>query len=145
MLEIPPLTWRLFGANIPVGGGGYFRLLPRFLLNFALEQYRRHCRPCVGMLYFHPWEFDPQQERLPLGRACRFRTYVGLFRSRERLLTLLRKYRYVRAVDMVDRIDLAALPHFSLLPGVGTSPAGLENNPAIPPLQGDVNKNLQPA
>ena len=30
------------------------------------------------MLYFHPWEFDPDQPRLPLKALSRFRTYVGL-------------------------------------------------------------------
>ena len=37
------------------------------------------------MLYFHPWEFDPEQQRLPLSRLNRFRTYVGIHRSRARL------------------------------------------------------------
>jgi polysaccharide deacetylase family protein (PEP-CTERM system associated) len=85
--ELPPATWRVLGQNIPVGGGGYFRLFPRALLRRALAQIQE-----LGavMLYFHPWEFDPRQERLPLPHLRRYRTYVGLYRSAARLDGLIR-------------------------------------------------------
>jgi polysaccharide deacetylase family protein (PEP-CTERM system associated) len=102
ILEIPPATLRLGGVNLPVGGGGYFRLLPLFLLHWAIRQTRQTCDPPVVMLYFHPWEFDSEQQRLPLKRLRRFRTYVGLNRSRRRLVRLLNEYRFSRAVDVVD-------------------------------------------
>jgi polysaccharide deacetylase family protein (PEP-CTERM system associated) len=57
ILEIPPATLRLLGVNLPVGGGGYFRLLPLFFLHWAIGQTRRTGEPPVVMLYFHPWEF----------------------------------------------------------------------------------------
>ena len=82
LLELPPATLRVLGTNIPVGGGGYFRLLPLFLMRKALEQVKQTCEPPVSVLYFHPWEFDPRQRRLPLGRLSAFRTYVGIARSR---------------------------------------------------------------
>ena len=63
LLEIPPTTLRLSGVNVPVGGGGYFRLLPLLVMEWAFAQVRRRCRPPVAMLYFHPWEFDPDQPR----------------------------------------------------------------------------------
>jgi polysaccharide deacetylase family protein (PEP-CTERM system associated) len=66
LLEIPPATWRLLGVNVPVGGGGYFRLLPLWVLERALEQLGRQGRPAVTALYVHPWEFDPDQRRLLL-------------------------------------------------------------------------------
>jgi polysaccharide deacetylase family protein (PEP-CTERM system associated) len=85
ILEIPPATLSLLGVNLPVGGGGYFRLLPLFFLHWAIRQTRLTSKPPVVMLYFHPWEFDPQQQRLPLTGLRRFRTYVGMNRSRRRL------------------------------------------------------------
>ncbi len=105
LLEIPPLTWRLLGANLPVGGGGYFRLFPLAVMRRGLAQTLRQGQPPVAMLYFHPWEFDPDQDRLPLSRLSRFRTYVGLTRSRGRLLKLLELHRFVRAVDVVDSLS----------------------------------------
>jgi polysaccharide deacetylase family protein (PEP-CTERM system associated) len=119
ILEIPPATWRVLGANVPTGGGGYFRLFPLWLLERTLRQVARKCRPSVAMLYFHPWEFDPGQERLPLGHLSRFRTYVGLKRTRGRLQTLLARHRFVRAVDVAKQLDHQrhALPSFSLMVG----------------------------
>jgi polysaccharide deacetylase family protein (PEP-CTERM system associated) len=105
ILEIPPATLRLFGVNLPVGGGGYFRLLPLVFLHWAIRQTRRTCDPPVVMLYFHPWEFDPRQQRLPLKRLSHFRTYVGLSRSQRRLASLLDGYRFSRAVDVVNFLD----------------------------------------
>ena len=76
---------RLLRTNFPVGGGGYFQaLLPLFFMRYALRQLRGST-PAVAMLYFHPWEFDPDQARLPLRRLSSFRTYVGLGNSREKL------------------------------------------------------------
>lgn len=105
ILELPPATLRLGGVNAPIGGGGYFRLLPLFLMEWALAQVRRDVRPSVAMLYFHPWEFDPGQPRLPLRSVSRFRTYVGITRSQARLLSLLSRYRFARAVDIATRLD----------------------------------------
>jgi polysaccharide deacetylase family protein (PEP-CTERM system associated) len=117
LLELPPATLRLGGWNLPVGGGGYFRLLPSFLLGLALRQVRLQGRPPVAMLYFHPWEFDPGQPRLPMRWLNRFRTYVGLRRAGPRLQALLSRHRFVRAIDVVRRLetDSASLPTFRLL------------------------------
>jgi polysaccharide deacetylase family protein (PEP-CTERM system associated) len=116
VLELPPATLRLGGVNLPVGGGGYFRLLPLFLLEWSLRQVRRGGRPPVAVLYFHPWEFDPGQPRLPLGPLNRFRTYVGLGRARPRLEALLGRHRFARAIDVVRQLEKEAtpLPTFSL-------------------------------
>jgi polysaccharide deacetylase family protein (PEP-CTERM system associated) len=115
LLEIPPATLQLLGANLPVGGGGYFRLLPLFLMERAFEQVEGTCHPPVAMLYFHPWEFDPRQLRLPLGRLRRFRTYVGIYRSQARLASLLARrprHLFARAVDVARELDIASLPRF---------------------------------
>lgn len=101
ILELPPATLRFGGSNVPVGGGGSFRLLPLFVMERALVQLRRTVEPNVAMLYFHPWEFDPGQPRLPLGRLSRFRTYAGTSRSQGRLRRLLSRHCFARAVDVV--------------------------------------------
>jgi polysaccharide deacetylase family protein (PEP-CTERM system associated) len=100
ILELPPATLRVARANVPMGGGGYFRLFPLWLTERALRQTAADCRPPVAMLYFHPWEFDPGQIRLPLRGLNRFRTYVGLARTRGRLARLLARYRFSRAADV---------------------------------------------
>lgn len=120
ILELPPALLRVLGAHVPAGGGGYFRLLPLLVLERALRQVRRDCRPAVAMLYFHPWEFDPTQPRLPLRRLSKFRTYVGLRRSRGRLATLLDRHRFTPAAEVARALDRSALPSFTLAAEAGT-------------------------
>jgi polysaccharide deacetylase family protein (PEP-CTERM system associated) len=121
LLELPPVTLRFLGTNVPMGGGGYFRLFPLFLTTWAVRQTLRDTSPPVAMLYFHPWEFDPEQARLPLGRLNRFRTYVGLERSRSRLTTLLGQFQFTRAIDLVERLQQHELPCYDLSAGRGAN------------------------
>lgn len=117
MLELPPATLRVGGVNVPAGGGGYFRLFPPGVMEGAVAQALRRNRPAVAMLYFHPWEFDPELPRLPLRGVGRFRTYVGIPRNRGRLESLLdRPRRYARAVDVAHRLHARpdSLPAFDL-------------------------------
>jgi polysaccharide deacetylase family protein (PEP-CTERM system associated) len=116
LLEIPPLTLRLPRLNLPVGGGGYFRLLPVRLVEWALRQVSRSCQPAVAMLYFHPWEFDPEQPRLPLRGLNRFRTYVGLASNPRRFTAFLDRHAFTRASDVMDELSPRqdTLCHFGL-------------------------------
>ncbi len=122
ILEIPPATVRLGGVNFPVGGGGYFRLLPGPMFRSALTLARRDPKAGATMLYFHPWEFDPDQPRLPLQRVSRFRTYVGIRQSRSRLERLMTGRRFMRAVDLATRLHdrRDELPRFRPGHGPGT-------------------------
>jgi Domain of unknown function (DUF3473) len=116
MLELPPATLRVGSFRLPVGGGGYFRLFPKRLLHAGIAQTIRECVPPVGVLYFHPWEFDPDQPRLPISLLRRLRTYAGIRRSRPRLTDLLSRYRFGRAIDIAERLSrtLERLPTFRL-------------------------------
>ncbi len=92
ILEIPPLTFRFAGMNWPVGGGGYLRLFPKILVAAGLSQAERRQQP--GMLYLHPWEFDPDQPRLPMSHFSRFRHRVGLRKTERKFKSLLRHYAF---------------------------------------------------
>ena len=67
--ELPVAVWR----KIPVGGGAYWRVLPQWLLQNALDDLRR--RTAYPVLYFHPYEFDPEplQAALPRSPSARQR------------------------------------------------------------------------
>ncbi len=117
ILELPPTTWRMFGQNVPVAGGGYFRLFPLAFMRAGVNQLARGAHP-LGMLYFHPWEFDPDQPKLPLKKLSRWRTYVGIGKSVSRLGKLLQRYRgrFVRAIDVVEKLEPIAeeLPSYRM-------------------------------
>lgn len=90
ILEVPPLTWHVVGRNLAVAGGGYFRLLPLTLMKRGLHQAAIEHRPAI--LYFHPWEFDPDMPKLPLGVTGRLRTYTGLKTAAVKLERILREF-----------------------------------------------------
>jgi polysaccharide deacetylase family protein (PEP-CTERM system associated) len=100
LIEIPVTTTRLLGRNLPAGGGGYFRLAPYVLSRWALRRVNgTDRRPAI--FYFHPWEIDPGQPRVPgTSMKTRFRHYVNLDRTEARLECLLRDFRWGR-VDEV--------------------------------------------
>jgi polysaccharide deacetylase family protein (PEP-CTERM system associated) len=91
LLEVPPLTWRVMGKNLAVAGGGYFRLLPLALMKRGLKQAAAQGRPAI--LYFHPWEFDPDMPRMSLSPAGMLRTYTGLRSSAAKLEKIITGFR----------------------------------------------------
>ena len=92
LVEFPPLTLALFGRRLPVGGGGYLRLLPLALLCRGLRQQAEQALP--GCVYLHPWEVDPDQPRRGLRGLRGFRHYVGLRRTLRKLDVLLQRFRF---------------------------------------------------
>jgi len=100
LVEVPLTTMRLFGRNWPAGGGGYFRLMPYPLSRWLLRRVNRvDQQPAI--FYFHPWEIDPGQPRVPgIDARTRFRHYVNLHRTEKRLRKLLFDFEWGR-VDQV--------------------------------------------
>ncbi|MGB5102809.1 MAG: XrtA system polysaccharide deacetylase [Steroidobacteraceae bacterium] len=96
ILEIPVTTVRLAGRNLPCGGGGYFRLLPYPAFRWALQRVNDLDRQS-GLFYFHPWEVDPGQPRVPGAPVkSRFRHYLNLDSMYGRLERLLADFRWGR-------------------------------------------------
>ena len=59
LCELPISTVSLLGQNLPVGGGGYFRLLPYPLIREAIRAINRQGQPAV--FYLHPYELDAEE------------------------------------------------------------------------------------
>jgi len=106
LLEMPPTTVLLGGRNLPAAGGGYFRLLPYPVSRWLIGRVNRlEQRP--AMFYFHPWEVDPAQPRVPgAPLKSRFRHYVNLNRMEAKLDRLCADFRWGRA-DHVYAAELA--------------------------------------
>ena len=112
LLEIPMTTAAVLGRNLPAGGGGFFRLLP-YAVSRALIRRVNQADGRPGIFYFHPWEIDPDQPRVPgTGVKTRFRHYVNLHRTEPRLRRLLRDFRWRRMDEIFLAPDTAgALGH----------------------------------
>ena len=96
LLELPITTVRFFQKNFPAGGGGFFRLFPYQLSRWLLERVNQQDRQS-GIFYFHPWEIDPGQPRQhQINLKTRFRHYVNLDRTENRLKALTRDFQWGR-------------------------------------------------
>ncbi|MBK7277574.1 MAG: DUF3473 domain-containing protein [Betaproteobacteria bacterium] len=109
MLEVPVTTLRLLSRNLPSSGGGYFRLLPYALSRWMIGRVNRQDRE-AAVFYFHPWELDTGQPRIPgIGAKTRFRHYVNIPRMERRLGALLRDFRWGRMDDIfLRRVEVSA-------------------------------------
>jgi polysaccharide deacetylase family protein (PEP-CTERM system associated) len=99
-LEIPITSFKIGKANLPCGGGGFFRLLPYWWSTYQLRKIgSANVGPC--MFYFHPWEIDPDQPRIQNAPfVSRFRHYTNLNSMQHRLHRLLRDFSWQR-IDQV--------------------------------------------
>ncbi len=114
VVELPITTLEILGRNWPCGGGGYFRLFPYPYFRWGMRYVNtREQNPCV--FYFHPWEIDTEQPRVPgVKLRNRVRHYLNLGAMRRKLDALLQDFRF-------DRMDRIFLPdsHLSEYPVVG--------------------------
>lgn len=116
LIEVPASTLRIGRLNLPVGGGGYFRILPYEWTRWGIERINSmDRRPAV--FYFHPWEIDPEQPRLHGGLLSRFRHYRNLSETEPRLHRLLRDFRFgtMKAV-MLPEADRREVPDALTVP-----------------------------
>ena len=59
ILEVPVAIWPVAGLRVPVAGGGYFRALPRPVLERGIRAVVDSGRPAI--MYCHPYEFSPRE------------------------------------------------------------------------------------
>ena len=105
--EFPLTTLRLMNVDLPISGGGYFRLYPYAFTRYGLRTVnKRDNRPFV--FYCHPWEFDPEQPRVKAALVNRWRHYQNMGKSLSRLDKLLGDFKFGTVADVLDNVSL---PH----------------------------------
>lgn len=100
LIEFPIATTRVLGVNLPIGGGGYFRLLPMALTRAGIRRVNARERQPV-LFYFHPWELDPHQPRPAMPWRNRIRHYIGMAREEKKLARLFRDIRFTAIRDVL--------------------------------------------
>jgi polysaccharide deacetylase family protein (PEP-CTERM system associated) len=103
ILELPISTWRIGDLNLPFGGGGYLRILPLAYTRLAFRRLN-NSEQQPAIVYFHPWEIDPEQPRLTVPLRSRFRHYTNLSRMRKRVSSLLQNYEFVPLCELLHQI-----------------------------------------
>ncbi len=109
LLEFPlttlPLSLGWKKLRLPIAGGGYLRLLPVKIIQQGIAAINeRERQPAV--LYFHPWEIDPDQPRIRAGLKSRFRHYLNLDKTEEKISYLFGKVNFMPMNGVFDELGL---------------------------------------
>jgi polysaccharide deacetylase family protein (PEP-CTERM system associated) len=121
LTEFPIGTARVLGVNMPIGGGGFFRLLPFSLIRLGMRRVNLREEQPV-MFYLHPWELDTGQPRPPMSWRHRFRHYVGVDREADKLGRLMALFRFGTVRDILQ-IHPAPRPSLEVAPSTAVPPA----------------------
>ena len=109
LVEAPGSTVRVGGLNLPVAGGGYFRILPYEWTRWGIARInKKESRPAI--FYLHPWEIDAAQPRFNAGWLSRFRHYRNLEKTETRLHRLLSEFRFAPLRTILAGVHSAKAP-----------------------------------
>jgi polysaccharide deacetylase family protein (PEP-CTERM system associated) len=110
LIEVPASTAQAAGTNLPIAGGGYFRLLPYGWTRWGIQRVNDiERRPVI--FYLHPWEIDPDQPRLHAGLLSRVRHYRNLDQTETRLRQLLQDFAWGSLRSILPSFDVERVPH----------------------------------
>jgi polysaccharide deacetylase family protein (PEP-CTERM system associated) len=108
LVEFPMSAAKFFGVQVPVSGGGYFRILPYWVTRAGLKQINEKAgRPFT--FYLHPWEVDPGQPRVKgISAFSRFRHYTNLQKCESRLRRVLSDFSFGTMREVLEGKGLLA-------------------------------------
>lgn len=114
--EFPPTIYKAWKWNVPVAGGGYFRLYPYQITKQFAKAVNRDGRPVN--LYLHPWEFDPDQPRMGgISALTRFRHYVNLRSTARKFSRFLSHASFDTMSASLAAASAAGLPKLRVVEG----------------------------
>ncbi|MBT7259781.1 MAG: DUF3473 domain-containing protein, partial [Desulfobacula sp.] len=90
--ELPISNLTISQKTFPLGGGGYFRLIPFPLFRFGMNRVLNKNNAFV--FYSHPWEFDPDQPRVEqASTGFKFRHYINLNRTEKKFTSMIKNFK----------------------------------------------------
>ena len=101
IVEFPISILKTRLANVPIGGGGYFRLFPYVFTRWALNRVNNRSNEFV--FYIHPWEIDESQPVIKsAGFATKFRHYNNIGKCKLRLEQLLTDFKFDTLASVLE-------------------------------------------
>lgn len=98
MHEVPASTIRVFGKNLPIGGGGFLRHSPYWYTKRQIKKLNASGQPVV--VYIHPWEVDHDPPRISdLSAMQKFRSYGSTEHVIAKLARLLDDFEFTTMQD----------------------------------------------
>lgn len=87
IIEFPMTVESILGAPMCFFGGGYLRLFPYAMMRHMAKKVLADGLPVI--FYVHPREIDPEQPRLPMNLKRRFKSYVNLRATEQKIRRIL--------------------------------------------------------
>jgi len=85
----------LISFELPLGGGGYFRLIPFHAFKYGVRSILNKGKDYL--FYMHPWEIDQEQPRVQeASKRYKFRHYINLDKTHSKLIRLIESFKYCR-------------------------------------------------
>jgi polysaccharide deacetylase family protein (PEP-CTERM system associated) len=110
--EFPVNSIRILNQNLAYSGGGYFRLIPYFLLANLIKNND------YNMTYFHPRDFDKDQPIIQdLSYLRKFKSYYGLSGAYKKAKKLLNNFDFISLGEANRLIDWSNRNQFNLIDG----------------------------
>lgn len=92
LLELPVSTSRVMGITTAFCGGGFFRFFPEAYIHRHIHLLNKQQQAAI--VYIHPRDIDPEQQRLPLKPFNRFLYYYGLKTAKDKLQRLVQAFQW---------------------------------------------------
>jgi len=105
LFEFPPSTVCFGKNNFGIAGGGYLRLIP-YVLTRKVLRHINESEKQSAMVYFHPWEFDPEQPRIRASFRSRLRHYTSLSTMKNKVERLLRDFRFATMTEVCSKLEV---------------------------------------
>ncbi len=103
-MSVAPIGFGPVRREVCYSGGGYLRLLPKSRIEQGLHHEAGHGRGTV--VYLHPRDFAADCPRVPMPIHRRFKCYVGLKTTQDKLEHLLSTFRWITCSEALEQAGL---------------------------------------
>lgn len=101
LFEFPISVVDVFGIALCFFGGGYLRLFPYSVIRSMARRVVNDGRPVV--FYVHPREIDPGHPRLPMPMHRRFKSYINLYTTEDKIRKIIAEFPMATFREFLDR------------------------------------------
>lgn len=101
MPELPMSVFKAGHLSMPFSGGGYLRALPHKVIEQGFTAFEKKGVPVV--VYLHPRDFAPEQPVVPMPLHRKFKSYIGLSTTEQKLRRLLKKFEFTTCENVLKK------------------------------------------
>ena len=103
--EFPINVYKNYRIRLPFSGGGYFRLIPFFMLKYFIK------KSDYVMTYIHPRDFDENQPIIrDISLIRKFKSYYGLGNSLEKFKKIINEFNFINIDAAISMINWENVP-----------------------------------